>query len=53
VPSDDTPSLDDIRSHVKETLPAHCAPRRLEVVSEIPRTSLGKPKRAELIRRLN
>jgi O-succinylbenzoic acid--CoA ligase len=53
VPSDDTPSLDDIRSHVKETLPAHCAPRRLEVVSEIPRTSLGKPKRAELIRSLN
>jgi O-succinylbenzoic acid--CoA ligase len=53
VPGDDTPSLDDIRSHVKETLPAHCAPRRLEVVSEIPRTSLGKPKRAELIRSLN
>jgi acyl-CoA synthetase (AMP-forming)/AMP-acid ligase II len=47
------PSLEDIRSHVKETLPAHCAPRRIEIVTEIPRTSLGKPKRTELIRSLN
>jgi O-succinylbenzoic acid--CoA ligase len=53
VTNEQTPSLEDIRSHVKETLPAHCAPRRIEVVSEIPRTSLGKPKRAELIRSVN
>jgi O-succinylbenzoic acid--CoA ligase len=50
VANEQTPSLEDIRSHVKETLPAHCAPRHIEIVSEIPRTSLGKPKRAELIR---
>jgi O-succinylbenzoic acid--CoA ligase len=50
VANEQTPSLEDIRSHVKEALPAHCAPRHIEIVSEIPRTSLGKPKRAELIR---
>ena len=49
VPSHESPSLQEIRSHVKETLPAHCAPRRIEIVTEIPRTSLGKPKRKELI----
>ena len=53
VPNNFTPSLEEIRLHVKETLPAHCAPRRIEIVSEIPRTSLGKPKRAELIRSVN
>jgi o-succinylbenzoate---CoA ligase len=53
VPCDQSPSLEDIRSHVKETMPAHCAPRRIEIVSEIPRTSLGKPQRVELIRLLD
>ncbi len=53
VANEQTLTLEDIRSHVKETLPAHCAPRRIEIVSEIPRTSLGKPKRAELIRNLS
>jgi O-succinylbenzoic acid--CoA ligase len=53
VANEQTPSLEDIRSHVKEALPAHCAPRHIEIVSEIPRTSLGKPKRADLIRSLN
>ena len=53
VPSEQNPSLEEIRSHVKETLPAHCAPRRIEIIKEIPRTSLGKPQRAELIRTLH
>ena len=52
VPSGDVPSLEDIRSHVKETLPSHCAPRRIEIISEIPRTSLGKPRRADLVQSL-
>ena len=52
VPSGDVPSLEDIRSHVKQTLPSHCAPRRIEIISEIPRTSLGKPRRADLVQSL-
>ena len=42
-------ALGRIRDHVKELLPAHCAPRRIIQVAEIPRTNLGKPRRAELI----
>jgi O-succinylbenzoic acid--CoA ligase len=42
-------SLDAVRSFVKETLPAHCAPKAIVHISEIPRTPLGKPKRAELV----
>ena len=42
-------TLDDIRGFIKETLPAHCAPKNLIYVSEIPRTTLGKPRRTELI----
>ena len=43
-----TVTLDQIRSHVKETLPAWCAPKVLHTVDAIPRTALGKPRRAEL-----
>ncbi len=32
----------ELREHVKQTLPAFCAPQQIIVVSEIPRTSLGK-----------
>ncbi len=53
VPTGETPSLEEIRSHVKQTLPAHCAPRRINIVSEIPRTSLGKPRRADLVQSLD
>ncbi len=42
-------SLDEVRDHVKQLLPAHCAPKAVFIVDEIPRTALGKPKRAELI----
>lgn len=36
------PSLASLREHVKERLPAYAAPRDLRLVTEIPRTSLGK-----------
>jgi O-succinylbenzoic acid--CoA ligase len=34
--------LSDFRDHVKQTLPAFCAPQQIVVLAEIPRTSLGK-----------
>ena len=44
VPSDPghPPLLDELRDHVRATLPAFCAPRRLEIVGSLPRTALGK-----------
>jgi O-succinylbenzoic acid--CoA ligase len=42
-------SLEEIRESVKSILPAHCAPKQVHIVHEIPRTALGKPKRSELI----
>ena len=47
--NDDSPSLDELRDHVKSTLPSHCAPREVHVVDSIPRTNLGKPRRAALV----
>ena len=49
VSGSDRPTLKQIRNHVKETLPAFCAPRLLYFVNEIPRTSLGKPIRSLLM----
>ena len=43
------PSLDDLRGLAKEHLPAFCAPRRIIAVISLPRTSLGKLRRAELL----
>ena len=37
-----TPSLEDVRQHVKQQLPSFCAPAEIRVVREIPTTSLGK-----------
>ena len=34
--------LSDLREHVKQTLPAFCAPQQIVVLAEFPRTSLGK-----------
>ena len=34
--------LSDLREHVKQTLPAFCAPQQIVVLADIPRTSLGK-----------
>jgi O-succinylbenzoic acid--CoA ligase len=38
----DTTLLSDFREHVKQTLPAYCAPQQVIVLDQIPRTSLGK-----------
>jgi o-succinylbenzoate---CoA ligase len=40
--------LDRLRDHVKQTLPAYCAPQQLVVVDRLPRTSLGKIQRSVL-----
>ena len=50
VPTDPTrpPSLESLRDHVRSVLPAHAAPRRLELVGSLPRTALGKVRRGEL-----
>lgn len=50
VPADpgQPPTLDQLRSAVKESLPAHAAPKRLHLLEQIPRTSLGKPARHSL-----
>jgi O-succinylbenzoic acid--CoA ligase len=45
-------SLDAVRGHVKQTLPAHFAPRHIHFVAEIPRTALGKPQRSVLVKGL-
>jgi O-succinylbenzoic acid--CoA ligase len=48
VPTDpDTPpTLDELREWAKERVAAYAAPRQLEVVSALPRTASGKPRRA-------
>lgn len=52
VPADRSapPSLAQLRDHVKDELPAYAAPRRVVTRAELPRTTLGKIKRAELVR---
>jgi o-succinylbenzoate---CoA ligase len=48
VPADPSspPSLDALRDHAKEVLPAHAAPRHLELVRSLPRTTAGKVRRS-------
>ena len=50
VPTDpsDPPALDDLRELVKAELPVWCAPRAVELATRLPRTALGKVRRAEL-----
>jgi o-succinylbenzoate---CoA ligase len=45
VARDTPPSLDDLRRHVKQRHPAFMAPRALQVVDHLPRTSIGKLSR--------
>jgi len=40
--------LRDLRDQVKQRLPAYCAPRELVLVEAIPRSALGKIRRASL-----
>jgi O-succinylbenzoic acid--CoA ligase len=42
VPAGEPPDLAALRDHVRGELPAFCAPRDLVLLSEIPRTALGK-----------
>lgn len=46
VPGTSAPSLEELRAWVREELPAWSAPKELEVVDRLPRTSLGKVRRA-------
>lgn len=50
VPGDPSapPTLDSLRGWVKERLPAWCAPKECVVVDDLPRTALGKVRRALL-----
>lgn len=47
--SSETVSLEEIREHVKEFLPSYCAPQKIVITDQIPRTTLGKPQRNILI----
>jgi o-succinylbenzoate---CoA ligase len=49
VAAGEPPTLDELRDTVKQELAPHCAPRHLVLVAAIPRTSLGKIRRGELI----
>ncbi len=42
------PSLDELRRHVADQLPPSHAPRELVILSELPRTALGKVRRPDL-----
>ncbi len=50
VPADPAspPALEVLAETVKQTLPAYCAPKSLEIVAALPTTPLGKVKRHEL-----
>ena len=43
-----TARLDELRDHVRATLPAHAAPHAIERVAQIPMLSSGKPDRERL-----
>ena len=48
VPSDDAPSLEDLRQLVAETIAPWAAPKELVIVDDLPRTAAGKVRRREL-----
>jgi len=48
VPDGAPPSLEQVRDHVRTHLAAFHAPRRLVLLTELPRTALGKVPRSEL-----
>lgn len=47
-----TPVLEELRDHVAHELPRYCAPRQLVMVRKLPRTSLGKILRRQLVEEL-
>ncbi|MGO9854810.1 MAG: class I adenylate-forming enzyme family protein [Acidimicrobiales bacterium] len=48
VPSDDAPSLEELRHLVAETIAPWAAPKELVIVDDLPRTAAGKVRRREL-----
>ena len=48
VPDGDPPTLAELRAHVAASLPAFCAPKVVHVVTQLPRTALGKVQRHHL-----
>jgi o-succinylbenzoate---CoA ligase len=46
VPRTTAPTLESLRDHVKQRHPAFMAPRHLTIVTALPRTALGKLRRA-------
>ena len=48
VPDGEPPTLDDLRAAAGEQLPRWCAPKRLELRDELPRTAIGKVRRSAL-----
>ncbi len=45
VPGASVPTLESVRAHVKEHHPSFMAPKRIEIVASLPRTSIGKLRR--------
>ena len=45
--------LEDLSKHVRMTLPDYCAPKKVFIVDEIPRSSLGKALMSELVQSTN
>jgi O-succinylbenzoic acid--CoA ligase len=45
VPGESVPTLESVRSHVKQHHPGFMAPKRIEVVTSLPRTGIGKLRR--------
>jgi O-succinylbenzoic acid--CoA ligase len=48
VPTDDAPSLDDLRQVVADTIAPWAAPKELVIVDDLPRTASGKIRRRAL-----
>ncbi len=48
VPSDEAPSLDELRQIVADTIAPWAAPKELVIVDDLPRTAAGKVRRREL-----
>jgi len=42
--------LEDVRRHIKESLPDYCAPKQIFLVDQIPRSVLGKVRTTELLK---
>lgn len=45
VPTNEVPSLAELRAHVLASLPGFCVPKEIRIANTLPRTSLGKLQR--------